>query len=77
MQLSLRSFNALVQSMAAAVEASATQLLDLTAGSTLRAVLEAMNRGTTARLHSRGRGGEPAEEPSSWLVPPPSSPEDR
>ena len=41
MQLSLRSFNALVQSMAAAVEASATQLLDLTAGSTLRAVLEA------------------------------------
>ena len=41
MQLSLRSFNALVQSMAAAVEASATQLLDLTVGSTLRAVLEA------------------------------------
>ena len=41
MQLSLRTFNALVQSMAAAVEASATQLLDLTAGSTLRAVLEA------------------------------------
>ena len=41
MQLSLRSFNTLVQSMAAAVEASATQLLDLTVGSTLRAVLEA------------------------------------
>jgi uncharacterized phage protein gp47/JayE len=41
MQLSLRSFNALVQSMAAAVEASATQLLDLAVGSTLRAVLEA------------------------------------
>jgi uncharacterized phage protein gp47/JayE len=41
MQLSLRSFSALVQSMAAAVEASATQLLDLTVGSTLRAVLEA------------------------------------
>jgi uncharacterized phage protein gp47/JayE len=41
MQLSLRTFNTLVQSMAAAVEASATQLLDLTVGSTLRAVLEA------------------------------------
>ena len=41
MQLTLRTFNTLVQSMAAAVEASATQLLDLTVGSTLRAVLEA------------------------------------
>jgi uncharacterized phage protein gp47/JayE len=41
MQISLRTFNTLVQSMAAAVEASATQLLDLTVGSTLRAVLEA------------------------------------
>ena len=41
MQLSLRTFNTLVQSMAAAVELSATQLLDLTVGSTLRAVLEA------------------------------------
>lgn len=41
MQLSLRTFNTLVQSMAAAVQASATQLLDLTVGSTLRAVLEA------------------------------------
>ncbi|HEY7579411.1 MAG TPA: baseplate J/gp47 family protein [Acetobacteraceae bacterium] len=41
MQLSLRTFNTLVQSMAAAVEASATQLLDLTVGSTLRAILEA------------------------------------
>jgi uncharacterized phage protein gp47/JayE len=41
MQLSLRTFNTLVQSMAAAVEASASQLLDLTVGSTLRAVLEA------------------------------------
>jgi uncharacterized phage protein gp47/JayE len=41
MQLSLRTFNTLVQSMAAAVESSATQLLDLTVGSTLRAVLEA------------------------------------
>lgn len=41
MQLSLRTFNTLVQSMAASVEASATQLLDLTVGSTLRSVLEA------------------------------------
>jgi uncharacterized phage protein gp47/JayE len=41
MQLSLRTFNTLVQTTAAAVEASATQLLDLTVGSTLRAVLEA------------------------------------
>ena len=41
MQLSLRTFDTLVQSMAAAVQASAAQLLDLTVGSTLRAVLEA------------------------------------
>jgi uncharacterized phage protein gp47/JayE len=41
MQLSLRNFNTLVQNMAAAVEASATQLVDLSVGSTLRAVLEA------------------------------------
>ncbi len=41
MQLSLRTFNTLVESMAAAVQAAATQLLDLTVGSTLRAVLEA------------------------------------
>jgi phage-related baseplate assembly protein len=41
MQLSLRTFNTLVESMAAAVQASAAQLLDLTVGSTLRAVLEA------------------------------------
>src|SRR3954464_6620280 len=41
MQLSLRTFNTLVQDMAAAVQASAAQLLDLTVGSTLRAVLEA------------------------------------
>ncbi len=40
MQLSLRTFNTLVQSMAASVESTATQLLDLTPGSTLRAVLE-------------------------------------
>src|SRR3974390_2579604 len=40
MQLSLRTFNTLVQSMAAAVEASATQLLDLTVGATPRPVLE-------------------------------------
>jgi uncharacterized phage protein gp47/JayE len=41
MHLSLRTFDTIVQNMAAAVEASSTQLLDLTAGSTLRAVLEA------------------------------------
>src|ERR1700749_4411487 len=41
MQLSLRTFNTLVESMAVAVQASATQLLDLTVGSALRAVLEA------------------------------------
>ncbi len=41
MQLSLRTFDTMVQSMAAAVQASAAQLLDLTVGSTLRAVLEA------------------------------------
>ena len=41
MQLSLQNFTTLVQYMAAAVEASAAQLLDLTVGSTLRAVLEA------------------------------------
>ncbi len=41
MQLSLRTFSDLVQGMAAAVQASAVQLLDLTVGSTLRAILEA------------------------------------
>jgi uncharacterized phage protein gp47/JayE len=41
MQLSLQTFTSLVQSMAAAVQAAASQLLDLTIGSTLRAVLEA------------------------------------
>lgn len=41
MQLSLQTFTNLVQGMAAAVQASATQLLDLTVGSTLRAILEA------------------------------------
>src|SRR3954468_22547782 len=41
MQLSLRTFNTLVQDMAAAVQAGAAQLLDLTSGSTLRAVIEA------------------------------------
>ena len=41
MQLSLQTFSTLVQNMAAAVQASASQLLDLTVGSTLRAVLEA------------------------------------
>src|SRR5579859_4714525 len=41
MPLSLRPFSALVQDMAATVQASAAQLLDLTVGSTLRAILEA------------------------------------
>jgi uncharacterized phage protein gp47/JayE len=41
MQLSLQTFTSLVQNMAAAVQSTATQLLDLTVGSTLRAVLEA------------------------------------
>jgi uncharacterized phage protein gp47/JayE len=41
MQLSLRTFSTLVQNMAAAVQAAATPLLDLTVGSTLRAVIEA------------------------------------
>src|ERR1700759_3229488 len=41
MKLSLQNFTTLVQNMAAAVQSSATQLLDLTAGSVLRAVLEA------------------------------------
>ena len=35
----------------------------------VRAVLEMMNRGATARLRSPGRGGEPAAEPSSWVSP--------
>jgi uncharacterized phage protein gp47/JayE len=41
MQLSLQTFTSLVQNMAAAVQSAATQLLDLTIGSTLRAILEA------------------------------------
>ena len=41
MQLSLQTFNTLVQNMAAAVQSSAASLLDLTVGSVLRAVLEA------------------------------------
>src|ERR1700689_3330382 len=41
MQLSLQTFTSLVQNMAAAVQSSATQLLDLTVGSTVRAILEA------------------------------------
>jgi uncharacterized phage protein gp47/JayE len=41
MQLSLRTFNTLVQTTAAAVQSSAAQLLDLTVGSALRAVIEA------------------------------------
>lgn len=35
----------------------------------VRTVLETINRGTTARLHTDGRAGEPAEEPSSWVGP--------
>jgi uncharacterized phage protein gp47/JayE len=41
MQLSLQTFTSLIQNMAAAVQSAATQLLDLTVGSTLRAILEA------------------------------------
>jgi uncharacterized phage protein gp47/JayE len=41
MQLQLRTFSSIVSSAAAAVQGSAKQLLDLTTGSTLRAVLEA------------------------------------
>jgi uncharacterized phage protein gp47/JayE len=41
MQLSLQNFATLMQNMAAAVQSAANQLLDLTIGSTLRAVLEA------------------------------------
>ena len=41
MQLSLQNFSTLVETMAAAVQGAATQLLDLTVGSVLRAMLEA------------------------------------
>lgn len=41
MRLSLQTFSSLVQNMAASVQSSAAQLVDLTAGSALRAVLEA------------------------------------
>jgi uncharacterized phage protein gp47/JayE len=41
MQLSLQNFSTLVQNMAAAVQSAASQLLDLSVGSTLRALLEA------------------------------------
>jgi len=41
MQLQLQTFTSLVSSAAAAVQGAASQLLDLTVGSTLRAVLEA------------------------------------
>jgi hypothetical protein len=41
MQLQLRTFSSLVTSAAAAVQGAASQLVDLTVGSTLRAVLEA------------------------------------
>jgi uncharacterized phage protein gp47/JayE len=41
MQLSLQNFATLVENMAAAVQGAAQQLLDLTVGSVLRAILEA------------------------------------
>jgi uncharacterized phage protein gp47/JayE len=41
MQLQLQSFQTLVSNAAAAVQGAASQLLDLTVGSTLRAILEA------------------------------------
>jgi hypothetical protein len=41
MQLSLQNFTTLVQNMAASVQSAASQLVDLTVGSTLRAILEA------------------------------------
>lgn len=41
MQLSLQNFASLVQTMAAGVQAASRQLLDLTVGSVLRAILEA------------------------------------
>ena len=41
MQLNLRTFDAIVTSAAAAVQGAATQVLDLTVGSVLRAILEA------------------------------------
>lgn len=41
MALSLQNFTSLVQNMAAAVQSSASSLLNLTAGSVLRAILEA------------------------------------
>jgi uncharacterized phage protein gp47/JayE len=41
MQLPLQNFSALIQTMAAGVQGAASQLLDLTVGSVLRAILEA------------------------------------
>jgi uncharacterized phage protein gp47/JayE len=41
MQLSLQNFSALMQTMAAGVQGAASQFLDLTVGSVLRAILEA------------------------------------
>lgn len=48
---------------------SAVRFLEGEKLETVRAVIEAMSRGTTARLHSRGHGGESAHEPSSWVGP--------
>ncbi|HQU12240.1 MAG TPA: baseplate J/gp47 family protein, partial [Acidiphilium sp.] len=41
MQLSLQSFTAMVEQMAAALQGAASQALDLTVGSVLRALIEA------------------------------------
>ncbi|MBV8524313.1 MAG: baseplate J/gp47 family protein [Acetobacteraceae bacterium] len=41
MQLSLQTFSSLIQNMAAAVQSAAKQLIDLSVGSTIRAILEA------------------------------------
>lgn len=41
MQLSFQNFSTMVETMAAAVQGAATQILDLTVGSVLRAILEA------------------------------------
>ena len=62
MQLSLQTFTTLMQNMAAAVEASATQLLDLTVGSTLRAVLEVqcVDRALDAVAYPAGAANDPS-----------------
>jgi hypothetical protein len=62
MQLPLQSFVALVQQMAASVQGAAAQLIDLSVGSVLRALLEerihcavdAMADPSGAHAHPRG-----------------------